>query len=190
MSDIKRFAIFAIITNSDEEKIRSEQRHFTNLTGNTMALGFPVHITLKGRFLASKDIVVNLLNKTDLASLCSQTEIELSKPKYIYPQLSWLEVLSDTPGFNNLLFLHSFFEREINRFVVSDEVPENHKNAHFRPHITLGWGITPRVWQKYSSIENFGSVQIGFSHIALACYHQQWPLEETVTSIMEIPIMK
>lgn len=188
MSNIGRFAIFALITNIDEETIRVEQRCLTSLTANTMALSFPVHITLKGRFIASEDIVINFLKEIDLTSLHLQTNIGLSKPRYIESQLSWLEVLPNTLGFDTLVLLHNFFEKEINSFVVLDEVPEYHKNLHFRPHITLGWGVTLEVWYKYSFNRIFRSSQAQISHVALARYHQKWPLEESVTSVLKIPI--
>lgn len=188
MSNIGRFAIFALIANSDEETVRVEQHYLTNLTGNTMALNFPVHITLKGRFIAPEDIVINFLKEIDLTSLNLYTNISLSKPRYIKSQLSWLEVLPNTLGFDTLVHLHSFFEKEINSFVVLDEVPEYHKNLYFRPHITLGWGVTLEDWYKYSFNRRFRSSQAQITHVALARYHQKWPLEESVTSILKTPI--
>jgi len=188
MSNVGRFAIFALITNSDEETIRIKQHCLTSLTGNTMALNFPVHITLKGRFIAPEDLVINFLKGINLTSLHLRTNIGLSKPRYIKSQLSWLEVLPNTLGFDTLVLLHSFFEKEINRFVVIDEVPEYHKNFHFRPHITLGWGVTLEVWYKYSFNRKFCSSQTQITHVALARYHQKWPLEEPVNSILKIPL--
>jgi hypothetical protein len=34
----------------------------------------------------------------------------------------------------------------------------------------------------------FRSSQTQISHVALARYHQKWPLEESVTSVLKIPI--
>lgn len=188
MSDIGRFAIFALITNGDEKIIRNEQNYLTKLTGNTLALGFPVHITLKGRFLASKKIIIDFMKKANLSSLCLETRVGLSKPQYIGSGLSWLEILPDTLGFSSLLSLHSFLEIEVSRILMIDEVPETHKNIYFRPHVTLGWSVTPEVWHEYAATTKFGSTQIQISHIALACYHQRWPLEESVTSVFKIPL--
>lgn len=131
MSTIDRFAIFALVVDSNEEKIRAEQHCLTNLTGNTTALGFPMHITLKGRFLAPKDTVVDFLKEIDLTFLHIQHNISLSEPMYIEPELSWLEVLPNTSGFHILVSLHCFFEKEISRFVIFDEVPAEHKNSFF-----------------------------------------------------------
>lgn len=191
MCDVKRLAIFALISSSDTQLVRLEQHHLRSLTGNGIALGFPVHITVKGRFLANQNAVEKIINDVCL-SIDSNVPVpicvQLSEPKYIAPQLSWLEILPSYEGFSQLTFLHQLFEQRIKELVVEDEVPEAHKHSGFCPHITLGWGITPQMWQEYSTSRKhiLGRTQI--SHIALACYPYNWPINESVDLTLIIPV--
>ncbi|MDJ0705537.1 MAG: hypothetical protein QNJ46_19855 [Leptolyngbyaceae cyanobacterium MO_188.B28] len=190
MCDIKRLAIFALISSSDTHLVRLEQHYLTSLTGNSMALGFPVHITVKGRFLANQNAVEKVISDAGLSigsNIPTPICVQLSEPKYIAPQLSWLEVLPSSEGFSQLTFLHQLFEQRIKEFVVEDEVPEAHKNSGFCPHITLGWGVTPQTWQEYSTNRKHILEQTQISHIALACYPYNWPINESV-DLATIPV--
>ena len=196
MQNLSRFAVFAVMISENEELIRAEQRYLTHLTGNRLALAFPVHITLKGRFLADKNTVITTFKNT-VTKILEKTKIEfpplpktihISNAKYVNSQLSWLEVLPNTQGFYTLLYLHSTFEKEMNGLVVIDEVPEEHKNSNFCPHITLGWGVTLEVWEKYLADRKLNLNQSQIKYIALASYPQNWQLGESINLILKIPL--
>lgn len=196
MANLARFAVFAILASESHKLIRDEQYYLTSLTGNNLAFGFPIHITLKGRFLAYENTAMTVFNdavKKILKNFHSDFRpsskiIYLSKPKYISSQLSWIEVLPDTQGFYTLLNFHNYFEQEMNNFLVIDEVPEEHKNENFCPHITLGWGVTKENWYQYSIKRRFNLSQTQITYIALALYPKDWPLEESVNLVIKIPI--
>lgn len=194
MSSTGRFAVFALIESKDAQLIRFEQRSLTQLTGNSIALGFPVHITLKGRFLASSNVIRKIFEETCFKHLCLQptldTTIYLSNPKHLKSQLSWLEVLPENKGFYTLHLLHQIFEHQVNQLVLKDEVPDNHKYLNFRPHVTLGWGVTCENWQTYSTSEKFSLSKAEISHIGLVQYHKDWPAEEPVNLILKIPFCR
>lgn len=191
MCEIKRLAIFALISNSDSHLVRLEQNYLTSLTRNSMALGFPVHITVKGRFLANQNVVERVIIDARLiiaSNFVAPICVQLSDPKYIPPQLSWLEVLPSSDGFSQLTLLHQLFEQTIKEFVVEDEVPEAHKNSGFCPHITLGWGVTPRTWREFSISRKHTLQRAQISHLALVCYPHNWPMNESVDLALTVPV--
>lgn len=192
MSSLKRLAVFGLISSKYIQSIRLEQHFLSGLTKNNIAFNFPVHVTLKGRFLAYDKNVEKIFHRIyfNCSSLLipSQAIVNLSNPKYIKPQLSWLEVLPDNQGFNSLMNIHQILEAEVKEFVVEDEVPKAHKNLGFRPHVTLGWGVTPQAWEEYSVSRVFSLKQAQVSHIALACYPQDWTANESVDILLKIPI--
>lgn len=177
---MKRLAIFAIIRNNEKNIIRSEQKILSNITGNTLALNFPVHITLKGRFWAEIESVISSLESISFDSFDFQSNFIIEQPKYIENQLSWLEVKPSNQGFETLFCLHETLETKLTSLVTLDEVPEAHKNYNFRPHITLGWGISSLQWLEYQTHCQFKLDQVHISHIALACYSENWPYQEVI----------
>jgi 2'-5' RNA ligase len=113
-----------------------------------MAFYFPVHITLRGRFLAKKSILLKIVNEIKQIDIKIPIDIQLSEPMYIDPELVWLEVLPYYKGYRTLLFLHQLFEELVRESVIKDEVPDVYKGNEFRPHLTLGWGVKYEAWEE------------------------------------------
>ncbi len=186
MSNLNRYAVFAILDSRGDTTIRNEQHRLTNITGNKIALNFPVHITLKGRFIGKEDVVSKAFREIEPTSIKLPINIHLSRPVYIEPDLAWLEVLPQYQEYEILLSLHKIMEEVFREAVIEDEVPEAHKNSGFRPHITLGWGINPHLWLKYLSVA--ASIQQGkIDYIALVRYPLDWTQESIISVMLKIP---
>jgi hypothetical protein len=188
MSHLNRYAIFALLDSGSASSIRSKQRRLTEITGNKMAFMFPVHITLKGRYIAQEDVISEAFQEINLTAIEVPVDICLSEPQYIKPELAWLEVLPQYQGYKTLLCLHKLFENLLSQVVIEDEVPEAYKNSGFRPHVTLGWGVTPEAWARY-----FSNAHIPVLHpsrigsIALVRYPDSWPREGDIDVVFKIP---
>lgn len=187
MPEINRIAIFAIISHETSNIIRKEQSYITQLTGNSLALNFPIHFTLKGRFRADIDLVISSLKAINLNDFDFRLATSISCPKYINNNLVWLESELHTEGFKSLFTLHQTLERTMANLVLFDEVIDNHKTSSFRPHITLGWGVNPSSWLKYKANRNFALDQVQISHIAIVQYSDNWPQEEVVNTKFSMP---
>ncbi|MCL1464949.1 2'-5' RNA ligase family protein [Argonema galeatum] len=192
MFELNRYAVFALLDSRSVSPVQNDQRRLTSITGNHMAFGFPVHITLRGRFRAEEYVVakafVKAFKEINRTALNVQTDICLSEPIYIKPDLVWLEVLPQYRGYETLLYLHRFFEQIVSEAVVEDEIPETYKYSGFRPHVTLGWGVTPQAWEEFFSIAPATLKQSRIGSIALVRYPHSWPEEEAVNVILEIPL--
>lgn len=186
MSELNRYAVFALLDSRSSCHIRSEQIRLASLTDNQMAFCFPIHITLRGRFIAKEDVVTKAFNDIKTACPLLPAEISLSEPRYIKPELGWLEVLPKNRGYEHLVYLHRLFEDRLKGAVIEDEVPESYKNSAFRPHVTLGWGVTPELWERYLSSELLTLKQTSIDQIALVIYPHSLPLREPVSTVLTI----
>ncbi len=178
MSQIERYAIFALIDSKSASSIRREQYRLTTTTGNEIALHFPVHVTLKGRYFAEESVVLNTFKEINLTHIKLPFDICLSEPSYIQPELAWLEILPQHQGYGTLRWLHQFFENSMSQVVIEDEVPERFKKSGFRPHVTLSWGVTPEAWKIYYSDRYKHTLKFSkVDSIALVRYSNSWPQE-------------
>lgn len=187
MSDLSRYAIFALLDSNSASIIRNEQHRLSSITANKMAFCFPVHITLKGRFIA-KESKLNKLANFKLTNINTPFDISLSQSLYINPELVWLELLPYAQGYETIVNLHKLFEDIVKPDVIEDEVPESHKNNYFRPHVTLGWGLTPQFWEKYSLQELLRFYECKIDNIVLVCYPNNWLQGSPIKVISKIPI--
>jgi hypothetical protein len=183
MSIIHRYGIFAILDKISSDEIRHEQYFLTQITKDHQSLRFPVHITLKGRFLAEENIIINKWHKFNFNTLVLPLKVSLSLPLYVSPDLVWLEVLSNDKVYKNLVNLHNFFENELETNIVKDEVPNCHKKIGFRPHITLGWKVTKEAWLQYKHNKNFQINECKIGNINLVKYPTNWMNKGLITVV-------
>lgn len=187
MPHLKRYAIFALLDAGSASSIRSKQRRLTEITGNKMAFIFPVHITLKGRYIADESVILEAFKEINLSAIKIPIDICLSQSLYIQPELAWLEVLPHYQGYETLLHLHKLFENLLSQVVIEDEVPEAYKNLGFRPHVTLGWGVTPEAWTRYFSKEQLPALYPSrIDSIALVRYPDSWHREGNIDVIFKL----
>lgn len=146
MSDLARYAIFALLDYQSSLKIRNEQRLLSKITNNKRAFAFPIHITLRGRFIAKQSAILDKFRFLNISKTNINFDISLSNPYYHKPELVWRELVPSNKGYDQIADLHIFFQEQIQPEVIEDEVPEIHKNSGFRPHVTLGWCVTDDFW--------------------------------------------
>ena len=182
-----RYAVFGILDDRIFGSIRNYQRDLSSITGDTLALRFPIHVTLRGPFRIAAGELEGLISR--LAACCrgrSAFDVVLNGPVMIEPDLCWFEVEAGSAGFSHCHELHLLLEHELNRHISTDDVPANHKLEHYRPHVTLGWNISRAV--PYIHTMEAGTLTGTVRNIALACYPDTWPSKGTVRVIESISL--
>lgn len=175
---MKRYLILGLPDDRLAGNIRERQRALSSLSGDDLALRFPVHITLRGPFRGQDSPVRQFCG--GLPDLCrgfSPVPVELAGPVFVPPDLCWFEVRRDSSRFAALLRLHTLLEEETRRCVVVDDVPCRFKAEGFRPHATLGWktsvavAVYPDGWPSEGSVEVVRAVPLAGSDAAQANSH-------------------
>jgi hypothetical protein len=185
MGKVWRYAIYALVDHQSAQEIRGHQQELAQDTGNCLALAFPVHITLRGRFAAAPEFV-SIFEDTTAALLETSFAFGWRGPIHVLPDMAWLDVPRSGKGIEYLRKLHNFFEELTADFLAWDETPQSFKAEGFRPHITLGWGITGGF---QVNRENTLEGQASTRALALAHYPDSWPLNGNVDILCEIPLV-
>src|SRR5579862_2952491 len=93
VTPLSRYAVFGLIDRRFQKQVRVWQRHLSALSGNNLSLRFPVHITLRGRFLAEKEKVVEAFHQMNTScSFPDLKDVALERPSFHKPGLAWLKV--------------------------------------------------------------------------------------------------
>ncbi len=185
---MNRLLIFGILNDDIFTVVRQQQKRLSHLTGNQLALKFPIHITLRGPFWTYAEIhsLGDILNR--VCRYHRRIQVLLNGPVFVDPDLSWLEVSPDSIGFSNLLGLHRHFEREINQQIIIDDVPATHKGENYRPHVTVGWGTNIATHRNqlpfWKSTNLIGTLE----RVAIANYPDGWPSKGNVEVIKSVPL--
>lgn len=194
MSNLERFAIFAIVDLHSANRIKSFQMQLAKLTSNYVALNFPVHITLKGRFWAYENFVIESFKRIKLTPLTEK--VEVSKPTHIRPSLLWLEVLKSCNSYKLLSDYHYLLDTYFKSIVQIEEMPVEHKFLNFRPHITLGWDVPYCFYSKNTGfidkfyVNNNEKDYVKVVSICLAKYPKNWRSHLPINMIYTIPLSK
>lgn len=189
MSHLGLFAIFGLIDYDSSLKIRNEQQELTKITNNKQAFIFPIHITLKGRFIAKEVTILNQFSSFYFSKKEITFDILLGNPYYNKPELVWRELFSSNKGYQEILTLHKFFEEQIQPNVIKDEVPESHKYLlGFRPHVTLGWGVTSEYWKIFSDLSFEPFYECKIIDIILVRYPNEWRKGKKIDVLSKISI--
>ncbi len=182
---MNRYAVFGILDDRALRTIRAYQRDISSITGNTLALRFPVHVTLRGPFRMRASELGSLIG--DLHRCCRRHEafdVVLDGPVVVDPDLCWFEVKAGSPGFSRCRDLHILLEDGLNRQVGIDDVSANHKLACYRPHVTLGWDVN-RAMQYIRNLEP-ATLTGTVTDIALVSYPAMWPAQGAVRVIESV----
>lgn len=178
---MKRYAIFGLFDQTTAELIRTYQQVLSTCTGNSLALRFPIHITLRGPFGANPNAIHRLSHQIKKSTAAfQQLDVLLEGPVLVSPSLCWLELAATGPAFQYISRLHTILEELVAPSMLRDDVPDGHKGAYFRPHVTLGWGVSPAAL-----CENLFNAEPLSMHgivesIAIVRYPVKWPEEGSV----------
>jgi hypothetical protein len=185
---MKRLLICGLLNDGFSDAVREHQNRLSRLTGNLLALKFPVHITLRGPFWTGTDVhtLGNILY--GVCRFHRRVQVLLKGPAFIDPNLCWLEVDPASTGFLNLSDLHRHLEDEMNPQVVLDDVPANHKGNNYRPHVTLGWGMNSDAHPNQLPFRESTDLVATLERIVIAGYPEGWPSEGTVEIIESVAL--
>lgn len=184
---MKRFLIFSTLDDALSVLIRQQQTRLSCLTGNQLALKFPVHITLRGPFWTGAEIPALSICLQRIYRLYHPIPIILDGPVFVDPDLCWLEVVQTSAGFANLLDLHRHLDEELRRHVVTDDVPTNHKGKDYRPHVTVGWGADAAIRHSRPPFWHCGITGV-LEKVVLAVYPGHWPAEGEVEIVETVAL--
>ncbi|MEN6437496.1 MAG: 2'-5' RNA ligase family protein [Syntrophobacter sp.] len=187
---MKRYLILGLPDDRLAAGIRERQRALSSLSGDDLALRFPVHITLRGPFWGHDSPMRQFCG--DLPGLCrgfSPVPVDLAGPVFVPPDLCWFEVQRDASRFAELLRLHALLEDETHRCVVVDDVSTRFKAEGFRPHATLGWKSPASLAGVEQACGPQGTRLHGrLESVAVAVYPHGWPSEGSVAVIQTVPL--
>lgn len=153
-----RFAYYLIATSSEFRALRDDS-----------CSPFPEHITIRGRFLASRSKLADLvvIGREAFRNLAPFTA-ELRGPHSFPSGLTWYELTPESGAFPAIRSLHRQLDRELldHRLVAVDEVPAEYRGDGYVPHMTISFHGLPE--QRLSVAPP--SVQVSFVEWGLFRY--------------------
>lgn len=132
--DTPRYAFALMPTITDD---------FLHYHRHGIALNFPIHITLRGRFIPSpncnEEMLLDVLRRA--ASCVVPIECHLTGPVSPSSNMFWYEVAENTDGRTRLAALHTQLNTQLyeHGYIQKDETPEAHQINLYRPHLTMSW---------------------------------------------------
>ncbi len=177
---MNRLLILATLTDAPTRIMRQYQARLSRMTGNQLALKYPVHITLRGPFLTGVE-VKDL--RSCLQRVCGNVrpfQVVLDGPVFVDPDLCWFEVNPASEGYRRLLQLHNHLEDEFRTHVARDEVPESFKKNNYRAHVTIGWGVDFATRKSWAADRKSETIMTTLEKAAIAAYPPEWPSEGVV----------
>jgi 2'-5' RNA ligase len=169
-----------ILDDRITESIHEFREKMSALTGNDLALRFPVHITLRGPFWADTNIDALVKPLSTVRESRYRFRIVLDRPTFVNPDLLWLPVHPESGGASRLLEMHLFFEHELKGHIIKDDTSPGHFGINYRPHVTVGWGVTPSICREVSRFSCRDDLVGTLERVALASYPAEWPSEGMV----------
>jgi hypothetical protein len=123
------------ILASDPDKLRLHAMR------SGTALKYPIHVSIKGRFIAHRNVGQNDLARS-LAVLSQSVKpftAEVFGPTKVNDQLYWMECQPSSPGYTSFRCLHSLCEGLLEDKVLQECTPPEFRFEGYRPHVTLAW---------------------------------------------------
>ena len=106
-----------------------------------IARHFPVHITIKGRFIVAETTsLVTVVENIERVFRVPAFAVQLDGPIYIGGTLRWLECLPNRSGHREITALHqACVERILGADYADYCAPGAFELGGYRPHVTLDW---------------------------------------------------
>jgi hypothetical protein len=182
-----RYAVFGLLDATTAGVVRPLQQRLTAITGNDLALRFPVHVTLRGRFWAERESVGNVLRELDLGDK-PVGELSLHGPVFREPDLLWLSVKPECLATAGLSRLHDILTTAVNPVVIQEETSPAHVGSGYRPHVTLAWGADDATLRSLKPDHSHSTLAITatLEKVILAEYPATWPIAGAVAVIAEL----
>lgn len=177
----RRYAVFGLLDDSAALLVRPLQERVAATTDNDLALRFPVHITLRGRFWGTPETVTEAFRRAGCPTVTA-CELMLHGPVFRPPDLLWLSVEPLGVGHSELVRLHKHLERALKPVMSLDETLPTHAGAGYRPHVTLAWGATDDAVRRWD-LPAVHSIRAQLADVVLAEYPDTWPTSGTVQPV-------
>ncbi len=109
-----------------------------------VARKFRPHVTLRGRFAASRQVDLAALREL-IIDLRYPALVELDSPLAITSDLTWLECLPGSRGYAELTNIHQVLNARlsVSGLIGADLTPGDQAGDGYRPHLTLSWHSSP-----------------------------------------------
>jgi hypothetical protein len=151
---------------------------------------FPVHLTLRGPFWAFADRLHEMAAEVNLAcGHARRVAVALQGPVFMEPDLCWLELQRDAPGFPPLFRLHMILEERLRSHVLRDDVPQEFKACGYRPHVTLGWSTHRKACCHEGAVERSLRLAGIVDRLIIASYPDEWPDHGAVRPAHCLPLL-
>ncbi len=183
-----RYLIMGILDEKVTGRIHKFREKLCGLTGNDLALRFPVHITLRGPFWAESKIDVLIEPLYAIVESCSRFQIVLDPPCFVNPDLLWLPVNPESCGASKLMDMHLLLEHELKENIVKDDTSPGHFGMDYRPHVTIGWGVTSSICREGSLFSACEGVSGTLEKVALGRYPAEWPKKGMVEIVASVAL--
>jgi hypothetical protein len=170
----RRYAVFGLLDAPTAAVVRPIQRRLATVTGSDLALRFPVHVTLRGRFWAEPASVAGALRGFDPGREWA-AELPFGVPVFRDPDMLWLPVDSGGPGFECLLRLHTLLTAALREVVVREETLPAHTGSGYSPHVTLAWGATRETPSALDPEHRTIVIKATLASVVVAEYPASWP---------------
>lgn len=176
---MERLAVFLLLAGRAARRLRTERAAFARRHGCDLALHYPLHVTVRGRFWGPRREVEEAIDSMADLWPVHGLKIDLLAPERAGDNLVWRRVAPESPGWRCLVRLHHVVSAVLQDAVSRDEVPDEFQYAGYRPHVTVGWmGADPP-----GEMELGGeAISLEAAGLALARYPGAWPC----TSFVEI----
>lgn len=184
MTELMRYAVFALMDDQTTSFVRMLQRSLSDRTGDCTVSFFPVHVTVRGRFLTNSSSALSAFKDIAHSKPFEPYRVELVGPVFRSPDLVWLQVRGGTAGSQQLGSLHEAVDAMTLPLIVEDEVSPLHRGKDYCPHVTLGWGCSEAGFLEYAATQPPLRFQARLKSLALVKY-PQWPLREDVQIVAE-----
>lgn len=187
---VERFAVFALVDAASAREIRREQTRLAEWVGDSTVLRFPVHVTLRGRFWAERGAACRAFNTLvgDVRQLgLHRISVELSAARIVDGRWVWREVPREAIASKVLSAAHEQAEAATAAIMTRDEVLAGHRGDGLRPHVTLGWNVTPERWQAYEARQADSSpAVVRLVALGLGSYPAAWPEGSAEVRLVEV----
>ncbi len=185
MTDLTRYAVFGLFDQQTTCRVRALQHRLTERTGNGTVLFFPVHVTIRGRFLGSSADILPAFRRIGESITRDPGIIELRGPVFRQPDLTWLQIDPATAGYRELCWMHRAADRVLRPYIVRDEVSPHHAGDSYCPHVTLGWGSSEADVLALPTTQAPVAIVAQMLSLALVKYPKEWPVDEDLKIIAE-----
>jgi hypothetical protein len=145
-----------------------------------MVLFFPVHVTIRGRFLASATDAVEAFRRLGETITHDVRMIELRGPVFRPPDLSWLRIDPATASFRELRRMHRVADTVLRPHIVRDEVSPLHAGNSYCPHVTLSWGSSEADVLALFTPQAPVAIVAQLVSLVLVKYPEEWPVKENL----------